>query len=58
MQLTIHDRKFTAQFDYDDIEHSRESIEDRRERILHARFGDKPVVYPPWPKGGMEYHLS
>ncbi|WP_375392990.1 hypothetical protein [uncultured Sphingomonas sp.] len=47
MNYTIDHGKFDAQFDFDDLEGSGEDSLDRRERVLRARFGDKPVVYPP-----------
>lgn len=52
MQMNIHEGKFSAKFDFDDIEHSKEHINDRRQRVLHARFGDKPIVYPPLRRDG------
>ena len=47
MHYTIDGGKFDAQFDFDDLEGSEEDSLDRRDRALRARFGDKPVVYPP-----------
>ncbi|WP_375399009.1 hypothetical protein [uncultured Sphingomonas sp.] len=54
MHYTIEGGKFDAQFEFDDLEGSDESTDDRRERVLHARYGDKPVIYPPMPAGSME----
>lgn len=47
MHYTIDGGKFDAQFDFDDLKGSGEDSLDRRDRALRARFGDKPVVYPP-----------
>ncbi len=47
MAMTIKGGRFAVQFDYNDLEHSSESIDDRRQRILHSRFGERPVIYPP-----------
>ena len=54
MHYTIDGGKFGAEFTFDDLEGSGESTDDRRERILRARYADKPVIYPPLPAGSME----
>lgn len=56
MHYTIRAGKFEAKFDFDDLEHSAESSDDRRERILRTRYGDKPVIYPPL--AGAVMHLK
>lgn len=54
MEYDIKDGKFDATFKYPD-EVDVEVIDDeRRQAALRARFGDKPVVYPPMPKGAFE----
>jgi hypothetical protein len=54
MEYDIKDGKFDATFKYPD-EVDVEVIDDeRRQTALRARFGDKPVVYPPPPKGAFE----
>lgn len=54
MEYDIKDGKFDAIFKYPD-EVDVEVIDDeRRQAALRARFGDKPVVYPPPPKGAFE----
>ncbi len=58
MHYTITGGKFDAHFEFDDLEASDESTDDRRERILRARYGERPVVYPPMPDGSMELKLS
>ncbi len=46
----VVDHAFDAQFRYDeDKEYLLEKFEERREALLLARFGDKPVIYPPPP---------
>lgn len=49
MQYTIDHGKFAAEFRFDELEGLEDNTGDRRERILRARYGDKPVVYPPLP---------
>lgn len=49
MQFTIDHGKFAAKFDFDDLEEPDEHDDGRRERILRARFGNKQVIYPPFP---------
>ena len=58
MHYTINGGKFNAEFEFGELRRAGESDDDRRERILHARYGDKPIVYPPPPKGAMEYRPS
>ncbi|WP_174279157.1 hypothetical protein [Sphingomonas bacterium] len=57
MQYTISNGRFEAKFDFDDLEHSDEDSDDRLDRILHTRFGDKPVKYPPLT-GDDIFHLK
>ena len=54
LRYTIDQGKFRAEFEFDDLEKSEENTGDRRERVLHGRFGDKPVIYPPLPLSGWE----
>lgn len=56
MEYMIRDGRFTASFKFpDEVDplHFDESRRDesRRDEVLRARFGNKPVVYPPWPDG-------
>lgn len=46
MEYTIDDGKFDAKFQFDDLD-AYEGLDDRRQQFLHARFGDKPQLYPP-----------
>lgn len=51
MHYTVDGGKFDASFEFGELE---DDIHDRRERILHARYGDKPIIYPPMPDYLME----
>lgn len=49
MEYVIEDGKFEAKFKFPDevdVEGDEDHME-RRDRFLMARYGDKPVVYPP-----------
>lgn len=48
MEYEIKNNKFTAAFKFPGEIDAEEDSMDRRDRILRARYGDKPVVYPPW----------
>lgn len=54
MHYTIEGGKFDAAFEFDNLEGSTESTSERRDRILHARYGNKPIVYPPLRGHSME----
>ncbi|MDT8759090.1 hypothetical protein MZO42_10305 [Sphingomonas psychrotolerans] len=47
MEYDIKDGKFAVSFKYPDEVDVESFDEDRREKVLRARYGDKPVVYPP-----------
>lgn len=47
MEYVITDGKFQASFKYPEEVDVTEPDTDRRDAALQARFGDKPVVYPP-----------
>lgn len=54
LEYEIKDGKFEINYRYPD-EVDVEVIDDeRRQAALRARFGDKPVVYPPMPKTAFE----
>lgn len=42
-------KKFNAVFKFPDELNPDEYEDERREVALHARYGDKPVIYPPIP---------
>ena len=55
MEYAIEGGKFEAAFKYpDEVDVSGEPDDERRQAALRARFGDKPVVYPPM-EGMFEY---
>ncbi|MEP9359447.1 hypothetical protein [Sphingomonas sp. KR3-1] len=45
---------FDASFQYSDELAQEEDPEDRSRRVLKARYGDKPIKYPPPPSDAME----
>lgn len=47
MEYQIAGSTFNVQFTFPDQLEPDEFIHDRRERALRARYGDKPVIYPP-----------
>ena len=53
MRYEIVDGQFTVEFDYPDQFTPEEDENAREERALKARYGDKPIYYPPpedWPE--------
>ena len=54
MHYIIEDGKFDAKFDFDDLERRDETEDERRERVLDARYGDKPRIYPSMRPGAVE----
>jgi hypothetical protein len=49
MEYVIRGGKFEAIYTYpEEIDRKVDSLE-RRKRIVKRHFGDKPIVYPPWP---------
>lgn len=51
---TINGGEFDARFQYPDELSDAEWPEDRRDRILIEKYGDKPIKYPPPPSDAME----
>lgn len=49
MEYFVRDGKFDVTFTYADEIDPEEDPFDRRDRIVKRHFGDKPIVYPPWP---------
>lgn len=50
MEYEIVGTKFDAQFKFsEEIDVENREI-DHREIALKKRYGDKPIVYPPWPR--------
>lgn len=54
MEYEIKGTSFDVQFRFPDEIDSSESEVERRPRALKKRFGDKPVIYPLWPKQAEE----
>ena len=53
MRYEIVDGEFSVEFDYPDQFDPDESCDVRQDRALKARYGDKPIHYPPpedWPE--------
>ena len=49
IEYVVRDGRFTATYTYpDDIDPDEDEFE-RRDRIVQRHFGDKPIVYPPFP---------
>jgi hypothetical protein len=51
MEYEIKDSAFDAKLIYPDEIDQDLSISERRELYLQRRFGNKPVIYPPYPIG-------
>lgn len=54
LEYSITGKKFHVSLKYPEEVNVDVLDDDRREAALRARFGDKPVVYPPMPKGSFE----
>jgi hypothetical protein len=53
LSYAITGNTFDASFQYPDEVSEEEGPEERRRRILKARYGDKPINYPPPPDTAM-----
>ncbi|CAM8673187.1 MULTISPECIES: hypothetical protein [Sphingobium] len=54
MEYEIKDGKFDVSFRYSDEVDVAVIDDERRQAALRARFGDKPVIFPPMPKTAFE----
>lgn len=54
MEYDIRDGKFSVAFRYPDEVDVEVPDRTRREAALKARFGEKPIVYPPLPEEAFE----
>ncbi|SEI63275.1 hypothetical protein SAMN05518849_101354 [Sphingobium sp. AP50] len=54
MEYEIKQGKVDISFRFPDEVNVETISMDRRQTALRARFGDKPVVYPPMPEGAFE----
>jgi hypothetical protein len=50
MEYGIRGTKFDAAFQFPEEIDPEETEMDRRPRALQRRYGDKPVIFPPWPR--------
>ncbi len=49
IEYLVRDGKFDVTYTYpDEIDPEEDSME-RRDRVVRRHFGNKPIVYPPWP---------
>jgi hypothetical protein len=49
MEYIVRNGKFEVTYTYPDEIDPEEEPMDRRDRVVRRHFGDKPIVYPPWP---------
>lgn len=59
IEYLVRDGKFDVTYTYpDEIDPDEDSTE-RRDRVVRRHFGNKPIVYPPWPPedGAPDYDL-
>lgn len=49
MEYVLRDGKFEVAYIYPDEIDSEEDVVKRRARAVRRHFGEKPIVYPPWP---------
>lgn len=58
LDYLIEGGKFDAAFIYPEEIDREELSTERSARIARRRFGDKPIVYPPWPpEFGQQFEL-
>ncbi|MHA6723216.1 hypothetical protein [Sphingomonas sp. RS2018] len=50
LEYVLRDGRFDAAYFYPDEIDPQEDVIERRERSLQRHFGDKPIVYPPFPE--------
>lgn len=49
MEYVLRDGKFEVAYIYPDEIDRDEDVVERRARAVRRHFGEKPIVYPPWP---------
>ncbi len=49
MEYLIRDGRFEVAYIYPDAIDPNEDVIERRERSILRHFGEKPIIYPPWP---------
>lgn len=55
MEYSITGTSFDVKFKFPDEIDTTKAEDERRPNALKARYGDKPVIYPPEPPGMMEF---
>lgn len=45
----VRGNNFEVTYTYPDEIDPEENPMDRRDRVVRSYFGDKPIIYPPWP---------
>ena len=56
MEYEVQGTKFDAKFRFPEEVSVGDFDPDRRDIALKNRYGDKPVIYPPWPGGEESPH--
>ncbi len=49
MEYLVRDGRFEVAYIYRDAIDPEEDVIERRARSVRRHFGEKPIVYPPWP---------
>lgn len=49
MEYVVQGGRFDVAYIYPDEIDPNEDVGERRERAVRRHFGEKPIVYPPWP---------
>lgn len=49
LEYVLRDGRFEVAYFFPDEIDQTEDVIERRERSLRRHFGEKPIVYPPWP---------
>ena len=59
IEYVVRDGRFDVTYTYPDAIDPEEDPMERRDRVVRRHFGDKPIVYPPWPPkdDGPDYEL-
>jgi hypothetical protein len=52
LEYVLRDGRFDVTYFYSDEINPEEDLLERRRRSLRRHFGEKPIVYPPWPADG------
>jgi hypothetical protein len=58
LEYDVRDGRFYSSYTYADQLDPDEDSDERRDRLVRARFGDKPVIYPPLGPDAVELTLE